>query len=123
MDHRFDNALLALLLLALAFIVHESGVDPIVATVAAIVAVMGCAAVSWRSVVESSARKETGARLDAQAELLRATLAHIDDAVIACDAAARVTFMNPAAETLTRWPAARAVGVPVADVVRVVDSA
>jgi PAS domain S-box-containing protein len=91
--------------------------------VASLVAVLGFGAMSWRGVVESSARSEARARLDAQSELLRATLAHIDDAVIACDSSARVTFMNPAAETLTRWPAARAAGVPVADVVRVVDMA
>ena len=123
MNHRFDNALLALLFVALAFIVYESGVDPIVATVAAFIALMGLAAVSWRSLLESGARSDAGAQLDAQAELLRATLAHIDDAVIACDSATRVTFMNPAAETLTRWNAAQAAGVPVADVVRIVDMA
>jgi PAS domain S-box-containing protein len=123
MNHRFDNALLALLFVALAFVVYESGVDPIVATVAAFVALTGLAAVSWRSLLDSRARSDAADHLDAQAELLRATLAHIDDAVIACDTATRVTFMNPAAETLTRWKAAQAGGVPVADVVRVVDMA
>ena len=98
-----DHALLALLILPLAL--------------------MALAAVMWRSHQQRRARTDAAARLDAQAELLRATLAHIDDAVIACDAAARVTFMNPAAETLTRWNAAQAAGLPVSDVVRVVDGA
>jgi PAS domain S-box-containing protein len=49
------------------------------------------------------------------------TLASIGDAVLAADARARVTYLNPAAEALTGWPLADAVGRPLAEVFRVVN--
>jgi two-component system sensor histidine kinase/response regulator len=49
------------------------------------------------------------------------TLASIGDAVIATDTQARVTFLNPAAETLTGWPLADAAGRPLAEVFRIVN--
>ena len=48
------------------------------------------------------------------------TLASIGDAIIATDTRARVTFLNPAAEALTGWPLAEAVGRPLAEVFRIV---
>ena len=47
------------------------------------------------------------------------TLASIGDAVIATDTHARVTFLNPAAEVLTGWSPADAVGRPLAEVFRI----
>jgi PAS domain S-box-containing protein len=49
------------------------------------------------------------------------TLASIGDAVIATDTQARVTFLNPAAETLTGWALADAVGRPLAEVFRIIN--
>src|SRR2546426_10690274 len=44
---------------------------------------------------------------------MRVTLASIGDAVIATDAKAKVTFLNPLAETLTGWSLEAASGQPV----------
>jgi two-component system sensor histidine kinase/response regulator len=49
------------------------------------------------------------------------TLASIGDAVIATDTQARVTFLNAAAEALTGWPLADAVGRPFAEVFRIIN--
>src|SRR5262245_10039979 len=54
-------------------------------------------------------------------EQLHITLSSIGDAVISTDADGRVTFLNRAAETLTGWPQAEAIGRPLAEVYRVVD--
>lgn len=54
-------------------------------------------------------------------ERLRITLASIGEAVICTDAMANVTFMNPAAATLTGWPAAAAIGKSLTDVLRIID--
>ncbi len=48
-------------------------------------------------------------------------LQSIGDAVIVTDADARVTKMNPIAETLTGWPASEAMGRPLAEVFKLVD--
>ncbi|RPH53737.1 PAS domain S-box protein, partial [bacterium] len=52
---------------------------------------------------------------------LRASLDSISDAVIATDSAARVTFMNPAAERLTGEAAETARNRPLRDVLRLLD--
>jgi len=53
-----------------------------------------------------------------QRELFRTTLASIGDAVISTDRGARVTFLNPVAESLTGWTSAEAEGEPLASVLR-----
>ena len=64
------------------------------------------------------------ARLYDEAERTRRSLStmlqSIGDALIATDAAGRVTFINPVAEALTGWSAQDAVGQPIDEVFRIV---
>jgi len=57
----------------------------------------------------------------ASAEFLSVTLNSIGDAVIATDAAGRITLINPIAQTLTGWHEKEAVGAPISSVFRVVN--
>ena len=52
---------------------------------------------------------------------LAVTLSSIGDAVIATDAEARVTLLNPCAEKLTGWTQADALGRPVEDIFHIVN--
>jgi PAS domain S-box-containing protein len=61
------------------------------------------------------------AELRQQREWFRVTLTSIGDAVIATDSEARITFLNPVAETLTGWSATEAVGQPVQTVFRLIN--
>ena len=56
-----------------------------------------------------------------QREWLRVTLTSIGDAVIATDTAARVTFLNPVAASLTGWTPEQATGKPIAAVFPVIN--
>jgi PAS domain S-box-containing protein len=56
-----------------------------------------------------------------QREWLRVTLTSIGDAVIATDAAGRITFVNPVAESLIGWTAREAIGQPISKVFRIVN--
>ena len=67
------------------------------------------------------ALEQSHAELRRQREWFRVTLASIGDAVIATDADARVTFLNPVAEALTGWSSAEAIGQSVEAVFRVLD--
>jgi PAS domain S-box-containing protein len=60
-------------------------------------------------------------RVAANEQRYAVTLASIGDAVIATDTQALVTYLNPAAEALTGWPLADAVGRPLAEVFRIVN--
>jgi PAS domain S-box-containing protein len=66
-------------------------------------------------------RKAAEDRLAAEKERLAVTLQSIGDAVIATDAAGRVTLLNPEAQRLTGWPQAEALGRPLGDVFRIVE--
>ena len=54
-------------------------------------------------------------------DLLATTLASIGDGVILTDAEGRITFLNPVAEGLTKWPLSEAAGRPVAEIFRVIN--
>ena len=56
-----------------------------------------------------------------QREWLRVTLSSIGDAVITTDADGGVTFLNPAAQSLTGWTQAEAAGVPLEAVFRIIN--
>lgn len=63
---------------------------------------------------------EINASLRASEERLAVTLNSIGDAVIATDANARITLLNPVAQVLTGWSQAQAVGLPIDDVFRII---
>ncbi len=56
-----------------------------------------------------------------QREWLRVTLSSIGDAVIATDGDERISFLNPAAESLTGWKADEAMGRPLRSVFHLVN--
>jgi PAS domain S-box-containing protein len=66
-------------------------------------------------------RTRAAADLREQREWFRTTLASIGDAVIATDAAGRVTFVNPVAQTMIGWPGDEALGRPLESVFRIVN--
>lgn len=69
---------------------------------------------------EIARRKQSESELAEQRQWLEVTLSSIGDAVIATDAAGRVSFMNPVAESLTGWRQPDADGVDLATVFRIV---
>jgi PAS domain S-box-containing protein len=74
------------------------------------------------TVIEMALYKhEAERRLRASERRYATTLSSIADAVIASDAAGRVTFLNRAAETLTGWPQAEAMGRSLAEVCQVIN--
>jgi PAS domain S-box-containing protein len=60
-------------------------------------------------------------RTTASRDLLHTTITSIGDAVIATDAAGRVTFMNGVAENLTGWTQVQAQGKPLSEVLAIVN--
>lgn len=73
------------------------------------------------SLTDITSRKEAEQRAAEESERLRVTLNSIGDAVICTDAAGRITFMNPVAETLTGVAGTEALGRPVDRIYRPVD--
>jgi PAS domain S-box-containing protein len=65
---------------------------------------------------EVARRRRAEEDLGRQRAWLEVTLGSIGDAVLATDGAGRVVFMNPAAEALTVWPRAEALGRPLDEV-------
>ncbi len=88
------------------------------AAVLGLVAVGLFVAVLRRSILR---RIRDASRLEAQRELLSTTLSSIGDAVIATDAAGRVTFLNPVAQKLTGWAQGDAVGHPLTEIFPIIN--
>jgi len=65
--------------------------------------------------------QQTNATLQVSEEKLAVTLNSIGDAVIATDAEARVTLLNPFAEQLTGWKQAEASGRPVDEIFHIIN--
>ncbi len=65
--------------------------------------------------------QQTNATLQVSEDRLAVTLNSIGDAVIATDADARITLLNPLAEKLTGWTQAEARGHPVEDVFHIIN--
>ena len=78
---------------------------------------------SYKTDHESSAERPTvlAAQLKQQPEWFAVALSSIGDGVITTDAKARVTFMNPVAESLTGWTASDAKSHRVDEVFRIVN--
>jgi PAS domain S-box-containing protein len=70
---------------------------------------------------EVTQRKRAEEDLRQQREWLRVTLSSIGDAVIASDTEGRITFLNPAAVTLTGWQSQEGVGQPIQSVFRIIN--
>jgi PAS domain S-box-containing protein len=68
-----------------------------------------------------TAQKQAAAELAAHQAWFRITLSSIGDAVIACDAAGIVTFVNAAAADLTGWAESEAQGRPLRDVFHIIN--
>jgi len=66
-------------------------------------------------------RREAEIELNRQRTWFSTTLASIGDAVIATDADARCTFLNPVAERITGWTAQEAQGKPLHEVFNIVN--
>ena len=64
-------------------------------------------------------RKEAVESLFSQREFLNTTLEHIGDGVISTDETGQVAFINPAAEKLTGWPRADALGKKLEQIFKV----
>jgi PAS domain S-box-containing protein len=69
----------------------------------------------------AEAMRTAQARASERRELLRVTLHSIGDAVITTDNEGRITYLNAAAESLTGWAPAEAVGQPLDTVFRIVN--
>jgi PAS domain S-box-containing protein len=65
-------------------------------------------------------RKRAEKKLREREEWLATTLSSIGDAVIATDIAGRVTFLNPAAQSLTGWSQEEAVSRPLGEIFKLV---
>ena len=65
--------------------------------------------------------QQINSALETSEEKLTVTLNSIGDAVIATDAEARVTFLNPVAERLTGWKKAEALGLPVDTIFKIIN--
>ncbi len=76
-----------------------------------------------KAIVESVTTyvEKASSRLQNERERLQVTLTSIADGVVSTDAEGLITFLNPAAERISGWPKAEAIGRPVDEVLITVD--
>ncbi|WP_020407922.1 GGDEF domain-containing protein [Hahella ganghwensis] len=74
------------------------------------------------TMVDITSIKLAKAELFNEKERLRITLNSIGDAVIATDIEGTITFINPIAERMTGWHARDAIGIPVEEVMNLMDA-
>jgi diguanylate cyclase (GGDEF)-like protein/PAS domain S-box-containing protein len=74
-----------------------------------------------RALRHAIARKETEEASSTDDERARITLGAIGDAVVSTDRLGAVTFLNAVAERMTGWSCQEAIGLPIADVVQLLD--
>lgn len=67
--------------------------------------------------------KDWSRKPKSQRDWFRVTLSSIGDAVIATDTSGIITFLNPAAEQITGYQEAEALGLPIRDVFNIFDEA
>ena len=67
-------------------------------------------------------RRQTEAELAAEKEWLTVTLRSIGEGVITTDTAGKVMLLNKIAEQLTGWPQGEAAGLPMEQVLQIIDS-
>ena len=70
------------------------------------------------SMIDRAAHAEA---LFEEKERAQVTLNSIGDAVLSCDVASRVTYLNKVAERLTGWTGEKAAGRPIEEVFRIID--
>ena len=73
---------------------------------------------AFRNILERASNAEA---LFSEKERAQLTLNSIGDAVVCTNASGAVTFLNPAAEALTGWPAGEATGCAFAQIFRIID--
>lgn len=76
-----------------------------------------------QTVEDISARKTAEDALFEERERARVTLNSIGDAVLSTDLTGNVSYLNPAAEAITGWLQAEAIGRPLTEVFRIIDGA
>ncbi len=67
--------------------------------------------------------QQANQELLAEKKMFQMTLACIGDAVITTDRSARITYLNPVAETLSGWSNSQALGLPVPEIFSIVTEA
>jgi PAS domain S-box-containing protein len=72
-------------------------------------------------IAANEALEQKSAELQQQREWFEVTLASIGDAVITTDVNAKITYLNPVAESMTGWHSGQATGEPLQQVFRIVN--
>jgi len=65
--------------------------------------------------------EKANSQLQSERERLQVTLTSIADGVVSTDTEGRITFLNPAAERISGWPKAEAVGRPIDEILVTLD--